>query len=295
MPFPIFIGVAAAALVANGVRKVWAARQRYQSAQEAYATAHEHYKGVVAQLEKARSLTNMRLDELGRKRLETLQVLGEAVSFLKKAKLKERNLLATMEIPIEQLEAWEAASVAASEVLNGLTKSVAAGAATAAGTYALVGTLATASTGTAIATLSGAAAQSATLAWLGGGAIAAGGGGVAAGTAVLGGVVAAPAIAVAAWLVDAKVGQIENEIETAITELAKDETEKLRLVDRLRITDARIDEVQDTTIKASAELRRLMSSSDPTDDAAAHRVWRLAAALGKLLEASILDKNGELT
>lgn len=46
-------------------------------------------------------------------------------------------------------------------------------------------TFGTASTGTAISALSGAAAQSAALAWLGGGATAAGGGGVAAGQALL--------------------------------------------------------------------------------------------------------------
>lgn len=47
----------------------------------------------------------------------------------------------------------------------------------------------TASTGTAIATLHGAAAESASLAWFGGGAASAGGGGVAWGAAVVGGVV----------------------------------------------------------------------------------------------------------
>ncbi len=46
-------------------------------------------------------------------------------------------------------------------------------------------TFGTASTGTAISALSGAAAQSAALAWLGGGALAAGGGGMAAGNALL--------------------------------------------------------------------------------------------------------------
>lgn len=46
-------------------------------------------------------------------------------------------------------------------------------------------TFGTASTGTAIAALSGAAAQNAALAWLGGGALAAGGGGMAAGEAFL--------------------------------------------------------------------------------------------------------------
>jgi hypothetical protein len=62
--------------------------------------------------------------------------------------------------------------------------------------YGGIGMLATASTGTAIGTLSGAAATNATLAWLGGGSLAAGGGGMAAGAVVLGGVVALPILAV---------------------------------------------------------------------------------------------------
>ena len=50
---------------------------------------------------------------------------------------------------------------------------------------ALASTYGVASTGVAISTLSGAAAQSAALAWLGGGAVVAGGGGMAAGTSLL--------------------------------------------------------------------------------------------------------------
>lgn len=50
---------------------------------------------------------------------------------------------------------------------------------------AIATTLGTASTGTAISALSGAAATNAALAWLGGGALATGGGGVAAGEAFL--------------------------------------------------------------------------------------------------------------
>ena len=56
--------------------------------------------------------------------------------------------------------------------------------------------LATASTGTAIASLGGAAASNATLAFFGGGSIAAGGLGMAGGIVVLGGLVAGPALLV---------------------------------------------------------------------------------------------------
>ena len=73
----------------------------------------------------------------------------------------------------------------------------AAGAASGFGAYAAVAGFATASTGTAIASLSGAAASSATMAWLGGGALAAGGTGIAGGTIVLASIVAVPLVTVA--------------------------------------------------------------------------------------------------
>jgi hypothetical protein len=60
-----------------------------------------------------------------------------------------------------------------------------AGAGSVASAMAGVGAFGTASTGTAISTLSGVAAQNATLAWFGGGAMAAGGWGMTAGTVVL--------------------------------------------------------------------------------------------------------------
>ncbi len=81
-------------------------------------------------------------------------------------------------------------------VLGGLT-GLGAGGLLAWGTYSGVMALGTASTGTAIAGLSGAAATNATLAWLGGGSLAAGGGGMALGTSVLGGLVAGPAVLIA--------------------------------------------------------------------------------------------------
>lgn len=63
-----------------------------------------------------------------------------------------------------------------------------------AGTMGLVATFGTAGTGTAISTLSGAAATNATLAWIEGGTVAAGGGGVAVGSAIMTGGVAIIAI-----------------------------------------------------------------------------------------------------
>lgn len=95
----------------------------------------------------------------------------------------------------------------ATSMAGGLASGAMAGALTAFGAYGAAGALATASTGTAIASLSGAAATNATLAFFGGGSLAAGGLGMAGGTAVLGGLVAGPALAVLGFVVGAKASQ----------------------------------------------------------------------------------------
>lgn len=97
-----------------------------------------------------------------------------------------------------------------------------AGSALAVGSWSLVALAGTASTGTAIGTLGGVAAYNATLAWFGGGALAAGGAGMAGGTLVLGGVVIAPIIAVAAWHSRSKAKKIAAE-----TELVEQEERRL--------------------------------------------------------------------
>jgi len=86
----------------------------------------------------------------------------------------------------KELEELKELSVIASSLAKGAAGGVVSGAVTAFGAYSAAGILASASTGTAIATLSGAAATNATLAFFGGGSIAAGGLGIAGGTAVLG-------------------------------------------------------------------------------------------------------------
>ncbi len=86
-------------------------------------------------------------------------------------------------------------------ILKAMTESAAGagagggpGSGTAAGVLAALSAAGTASTGAAIASLSGAAASSTTLAWLGSGSLAAGRMGVAGGAAVLTGIVALPAL-----------------------------------------------------------------------------------------------------
>ncbi|WP_199185292.1 hypothetical protein [Cryobacterium sp. Y50] len=105
---------------------------------------------------------------------------------------------------------------------------VGVGAGTAAGAFAAVSAAATASTGTAIASLSGAAASSATLAWLGGGSLAAGGMGIAGGTAVLSGIVALPALLAVGGVLVWKGHQLRKEAEAEKLDAAQQALEDLR-------------------------------------------------------------------
>ncbi len=96
----------------------------------------------------------------------------------------------------------EAMSARIANAIRGAAAGGAAGAAVggaaAYGAFTAAALFGTASTGTAISTLSGVAATNATLALLGGGTLAAGGAGMAGGTLLLTGMVAAPAAALAA-------------------------------------------------------------------------------------------------
>ena len=95
-------------------------------------------------------------------------------------------------------------TAAMAELVGGGAGALGPGALAGLAAYGSVGLVASASTGTAISTLSGVAASNATLAWLGGGTLAAGGFGVTGGMVVLGGVVAAPVLLVGGLLLAAK-------------------------------------------------------------------------------------------
>lgn len=295
MPIPLIIwGVIAGASAVAGAVRLGSAAKRIKRAQKRYQRRRRKYEDSLLRCEQTHKHAASMFEDLGRTRLEAMITLGEAVTFLETARVKDRELFEKCNITQEQLVAWRTASVNAVEVLSDLTSSALSGVATSAAVYGLVGTLAAASTGTAISTLSGAAATNATLAWLGGGTIAAGGGGVAAGTVVLGGIVVGPAILVASFFAHAKAGNIENQVERHISEMAEDEANKWKLVGALDAVLARVAELKDSTIKLKRELDHLLSVSSPTNDKDAYLVAKSALALGQLLEVSILNKSGTI-
>lgn len=295
MPIPILIwGAGAGAAALWGLVKAKKAASQIKKAKCDYEARRSAYDQFITIFDMKHKHTSGQFDELAKVRLQAMTTMGDAVRFLEKAKLKDRDLIEKFQITPQKMLDWKKASVNAVEVLGGLVSSGASGAAAAAGSYSLVGLLASASTGTAISTLSGAAATNATLAWLGGGTIAAGGGGMAAGTIVLGGLVAGPAIMVMGFMASWQASKIESQAEAYISELVIDQAEKEKMMVALDAVVKRVHEVRGSTIKIDGELRQLIDNSDPADERDAYMVAKTAKSLGELLEVTIIDKDGKL-
>lgn len=154
-------------------------------------------------LDRSRNLCAGSLANLGE---EKLFVLNNSISKFIASFEQIKNLelvdslgleeLRKLKVDKESMEELKEMQRFASAAAGGAAAGLAGGALTAFGAYNAAMVFGAASTGTAISSLSGAAATNATLAFFGGGSLAAGGAGVAGGMMVLGSIVAGPALLV---------------------------------------------------------------------------------------------------
>lgn len=168
--------------------------------------------------------------------------------------------------------------------------------------------LGAASTGTAIGSLSGAAATNATLAWLGGGSLAAGGGGVAAGTAVLSGVAAAPAVLVGGVFLlhkgrgaAAKAERFASDVDTALahhrqsqTVLAAAATQAVASTSLLRVLTARLAR-QGGWLESLVEHQDDWRLLDETQRERVRETAVLAMGTSDLVHTLVMADDGSLT
>ncbi|MCL4822618.1 MAG: hypothetical protein KJZ57_00245 [Anaerolineales bacterium] len=214
---------------------------RVEKAWHEYEGVVQEARALAIQVEQLRVAANDRLEQLVRVKVASLPAL-------KRIRKIARNLSARDRVYVPEIAGEEAPEVALAQVEDTLSagmaalnaaKGMKAGASTALGAWALAQTFAAASTGTAISGLSGAAASSATLAWFGGGSLAAGGLGMAGGAAVLGGIVAVPTLGIMALLAHRQANRriAEIEKESARLESAMDDMRKLELVVRIGVVE----------------------------------------------------------
>ena len=193
---PVLLGGASLIAGAVGVKKGLDAKEDFDRAERIGKSAQRRHENAVANTKKSQERTTALLVELGtlRKNIAT----NELREFIEK--VGNANLRNISREELDQMKNLVKESLAFDAKVGSLAGTVASGALAGFGATGSVGLLATASTGTAISSLAGAAATNATLAWFGGGALAAGGLGMAGGTAVLGGLVAGPALAVGGFM-----------------------------------------------------------------------------------------------
>ena len=196
MPLPLIVLAAAGVASALGIGAGVKGGMKYKEANDTVESAQNRHKNNIEKYNKQENLTVTNMDNLGKKELEVLGSFEKFQELFEKIKNKPdfEKILTTKEKitnPDFTIEKLKEVSVGASLLLSGLggaAVGTAGGFAAAGATTAAVMALGTASTGTAIASLSGVAATNATLAALGGGALAAGGGGMALGATVLSGI-----------------------------------------------------------------------------------------------------------
>lgn len=203
-----------------------------KKAENIVAYAEYKQEQIKEMLEKQRVATQEKTKLLAQRKVEaydnSLNAFFQKCNKIGKAEWKnvdknifdgsDSNLLTMNESIAKQVDQFERMGLS-------FTGSLTAAGIAAGGTFMAVSTFGVASTGTAIGTLSGAAATNATLAWLGGGSIAAGGAGVAGGMAVLGGIAVAP-VALLGMFMGAKKGN------KALAEAEAYESKVLALVEK---------------------------------------------------------------
>lgn len=203
MPIPIIVGAVAAAAGLYGIAKGVSGAKDHSNAKDINQSAQSMVDDINESVDNHRKSANNTIEDYGQRKLRAFN--GVISDFIETyGRLKEVNLVTSQELERLNAEDFSATTLAGLrrdyEVLKdaglGLGAGMGSGAALAFGAYNGTMLLATASTGTAISSLSGVAATNATLAWLGGGSLAAGGYGMAGGMMVLGGIVAGPALAI---------------------------------------------------------------------------------------------------
>ncbi len=191
MPLQIILGVVAAIAGATGVGTGLHGASKMKDASDMIEDAEKRHESNMAKFEMISEMTSKKMDELGTLELTILKefdMFSDTIEKIQNRPQFQKYERTNITLPKYDKEELEKVSIGAGVLLGALSGAAlgtAGGFAAAGATTSAVTALGTASTGTAISSLSGAAAKKAVLAALGGGAIKSGGFGIALGTKIL--------------------------------------------------------------------------------------------------------------
>lgn len=300
--------------VISGIQAVEDRKKSIQTREEADLLKAE----IESTNEAIREDLNETLEDFGKYRLESLKdSVGRFLHCLErmnqKSKGKEYEFLTEIDIQAEEIKEMKTIDMGASDALRTLAVGGGFAAVGLMGTpvavTAAVTAMASASTGVAISSLSGAAASNAVLAWLGGGAVAAHGGGIAAGTVVLGAITATATIGLAVVAVGTLASRFyakkntEAEAYLAEVKLWAEQTQAGWTV--LAGVKTRINELHDVTAelveRCRTELDKLEAIIPVFDNANSEHVKTfqqcalLAKSMSELAMTPVLDEEGNIS
>lgn len=295
MPFPaLIVWGAAAGIAALGVKKGVDATSDFSAAKRIGEDAEKKYKSAERRLAKNKKSTQDSLVALGELKAT---IFTNQIKHLVEMQKKFKSQLSgfNQKIFIKDLPSVETQVERSAELLGGVAAGVASGALSGAllsfGTYGAVGLLASASTGTAISALSGVAATNATLAWLGGGSLAAGGFGVAGGMIALGGIALAPLLAIGGFVAAGKAEKAKTDAKeyAAKVDVAVAEMDKVKTI--LKAIRTVVAEQAQIIMEVANRFDQI-KVYDMSDLDAFNRMFVMGKALKKILDVPVMEPDG---
>lgn len=292
-------GSGGAALGGKGALDIKKAKNRLRAAESLYQSGRSLSERSVAE-------TNENLRRYGDQQAFAIQaVVVRMGEFLrrnaKQVRESERLLVDGIDASTGAVVSTPGLDADAIAWAIGVVKSGLTGAGVSAGLTTAVGTYGIASTGAAISGLSGAAAESATLAFLGGGSLASGGGGVALGTTVLNVVTVGPALLVGGFVVKSQGQKALTRAREYEAKVAVELESMSAQRSRLGHVRKRVNELSDLLTELS---RRAVDAMDALEseafDADRHadrfqHALNLVLAVRDVAATPVVDGDGELT
>lgn len=315
MPIPLLIGAAVGAAAFYGVTKGFSGAIDHSDATDINRDADSIASAAKKKVDQHRQSTNQILEDYGQRKLRAFN--GVVADFIDTfSRLKNVELVQSPEL--EKLNSGDFTQAtltglrqdynALQDAGLGLGAGMTSGAALAFGAYNGTMLLATASTGTAISSLGGVAATNATLAWLGGGSLAAGGYGMAGGMLVLGGIVAGPALAIFGHILGNKGEEALNNARSNLEQANTFHAEAELMAGKLQAIEKVTTIANKTFSNISTHLRRAVhdmkivieeqgvnfNAFSTKDKQTVFSSVKFAQLLKAMIDTAILDQDGNL-